>query len=373
MAVSKIDIRISTDGGTTYNVISNNIANSSPYTWTIPDSVVSDNCKIKVIAYDAAFNSAEDVSDNVFTITRGTTAATISASYGPPSAANTWQKFTIPLTAASFGTDATTFNNVLANVTMFRIRTEMHSGADVGSVDAVRIGSGYSSDFSSNNEGWSAAGDGTMGWVSTGGMSGGYIQISDWASGDWHWAVAPISWSGNWTSLSGSNIEFYFKTDQPSAAAVIEIHSGSVAKRIVLSANPVSIPANGTSTVTVTLSDVAPASGLTVSLSSSSSSCITVPANVTIPAGANNATFTASAVGSSSGCNSVITASASGYGDSRITLTVSDGSSDSATLTGRVTDATTGAGIAGATVVGGRYHYYNGLGWKLYNRKYTCR
>jgi len=344
--VTRIDIRISLDGGETYQVINNNLENSPPFVWTIPDTFVSNNCKVKIIAYDAAFNSSQDESDAVFSITKAPTQATISAEYGPPSVANEWQLFTIPLTADAFGVDAKTFQSVLANVTMFRIRTEMHDGPDVGGLDNVQIGDRYSSDFATGSQGWSAAGDGTMEWIPSGGVSNGYLQISDWATGDWHWAVAPVTFSGDWRELVGQNISFYFKTDHPSYSAVVEIYSGE-SKRLVLYAQPQNIPVGGSAVVTVSLSEAA-SENVVVSLNSSSSDCISVPENVTISAGNLSATFTATAVGTS-GCSSVITASATGYGDSRITLNVEE-SSGQGSLTGYVTDATTGDGIAGATV-----------------------
>ena len=71
---------------------------------------------------------------------------TITAPFGPPSAANTWQRFTIPLTAATFNVDSATFQKVMSQVTLFRIRTEMHDGSDVGGVDNVAVGRGSAPD-----------------------------------------------------------------------------------------------------------------------------------------------------------------------------------------------------------------------------------
>ena len=54
--------------------------------------------------------------------------------------ANTWQKFTIPLTNDAFGTDAKTFQFILSNVQQFRIRTEMYNGDDVGAIIVLTTG-----------------------------------------------------------------------------------------------------------------------------------------------------------------------------------------------------------------------------------------
>ncbi len=59
-----------------------------------------------------------------------------------------------------------------------------------------------------------------------------------------------------------------------------------------LSLNPTSVTGGTASTGTVTLSGSAPAGGGTVALSSSNSAVATVPASVTVPAGAANASFT---------------------------------------------------------------------------------
>jgi VWFA-related protein len=272
----------------------------------------------------------------------------ISAAYGPPATANEWEKFTIPLTPETFNVDEATFDAVLANVQTFRIRTEMRNGNDVGSVDQISIGSLHSSTFESGTVGWNAAGDGTMEWVSSGGISGGYIQISDWASGDWHYAVAPLSWSGDWRSAKNDSLQFYFKTDFPDIASIVEI-SSVAGKRLILAANTLSIPKGGSSTMSVTLSE-ASATGITVNLTSSSS-CVEIPAAVIVPANQTFAEFLATVpADAEDGCASVITATASEYGTSRVTLNVENDAEQLATLTGRVTDATTGVGIVGANV-----------------------
>jgi len=247
-------------------------------------------------------------------------AANISANYGPPAAASTWQQFTIPLTAAGFNTDATTFNQVMASVTRFRIRTEMRDGDDVGAVDDVAVGALHSSDFAAGADGWSASGDGTLSWQSSGGHAGGgYIQVADWANGDWHYAVAPSTWLGNWTAAIGSNITFWMKTDHPDYASVVEISGGAgTIQQLSLGSAAYSVPTGQTTVMTVGINKVA-AAATVVTLSSSTTSAFTVPASATIPTGQLTTTFNAVA-GAGVGTSSTITAAASGYDTVRVTL-----------------------------------------------------
>lgn len=292
---------------------------------------------------------------------------TMSASYGPPVAANTWQKFVIPLNADRFGVSDADFMAILANVNRLRIRTEMSDAKDTGGLDSVRVGDLYLSEFTSGTDGWTSAGDGTMSWQPGAGKPGGYLQVSDWGTGDWHWAVAPMGWSGNWTSLVGSFISFYYKTDHPDAyGGFVEI-SSSDNPRLTVTADPILVPLGGTSRMRVGLTRVAEAD-LVVTLTSSNSECLTVPEAVTIQRGKQDVAFDVKSHSSTAGCSSVITASATGYEDTRMTLSVGK-SSDSyknGVLEGRVTDALVGEGIAGAivTLAGlsdttdseGRYH-----------------
>ena len=272
----------------------------------------------------------------------------ISAPYGPPAQANQWQKFTVPLTAETFGVSADEFGAVMSDVRMFRIRTEMQDGVDVGGVDQVIVGDRFMSNFDSGLEGWSAAGDGTMEWIPAGGISDGYLQISDWASGDWHYAVAPLNWAGDWSGLIGQNLEFYFKTDQPAYASVVEI-SSIAEKRLILAASSLTLYPGASAVISVTLSEKTP-TGLAVSLNSYNAGCVEIPASVVIPANQNRAEFTAVAPATADeGCFSVITASADGFGSARLTIKVKE-RNEKAKLAGRITDAVTGVGIAGAAV-----------------------
>ncbi len=281
-------------------------------------------------------------------VVRGQTGSVISAPFGPPSQADQWEGFIIPLTAEAFGVSEEQFAEVMANVQTFRIRTEMHDGSDVGAVDEVSIGDRFFSSFDSGSEGWNAAGDGTMEWQPVGGFARGYLQISDWASGDWHYAVAPLEWTGDWSSLIGMNITFFFKTDHPSYASVVEISSVRE-KRIILTASSLILAPGKTSNLIITLSEETPI-GLAVTLTSSNPAAAQVPAAVVVPAGSKSAQVKITIPGDAAdGALSVITASAQGFGSSRVTIKVKT-TDDKAVLKGRVTDAVTGVGIAGAVV-----------------------
>lgn len=276
--------------------------------------------------------------------------ATVTTTYGPPTSANTWEEFTIPLTAATFNVDDATFQQVMSNVQLLRISTEFSTQKDTGSVDNFSIGARFSSDFNSGLEGWSAAGDGTMEWIPSGGISGGHLQVTDWASGDWHFAVTPPDWSGDWSDLIGSSLVFYLKTDHPDYASKIEITSEG-SNRLVLSADPLIVPLHGSSNVSVS-SSPATTQDLLVSLTSSDTNCITVPSSVTIGGGQSSGQFIASAAsGAQADCSSVITASASAYSDGRLTLRVGDGSGQvSGPAGGPVSTTGTTIGICGPSV-----------------------
>lgn len=148
--------------------------------------------------------------------------------YGPPAEANVWTKYSIPLDAATFNTDEATFLGFMSNVTSLWIRTEMHTGDDVGGLDEVKVGEVYSSNFDVSSEDWTSGGDGTMEWMPSGGVNGGFLQISDWATGEYHFLISPFSWAGDWSDLIGQNLEFWVKTDRPSYEGKIKLTSNVV-------------------------------------------------------------------------------------------------------------------------------------------------
>jgi uncharacterized protein (TIGR03437 family) len=79
-----------------------------------------------------------------------------------------------------------------------------------------------------------------------------------------------------------------------------------------LTCTPLSLNSGGTSSCTVTLNVVAPTGGSVVALSSSNSGALSVPASVSIAAGATTATFTATAGTISSSQTATITATLNG-------------------------------------------------------------
>lgn len=247
--------------------------------------------------------------------------------YGPPAEADVWEKYTIPLTADTFNMDPAEFEAAMANITSFWIRTEMHTGNDVGGIDNVMIGDEYMSDFNFSYEGWSSGGDGTMEWISSDGVEGGFLQISDWATGDWHWLIAPASWAGDWSSMIGQNIEFWYKTNRPSYSAIIKLTTGPINRLVINAPTGNFVPPNDSVLVEIEVTPMAE-EDMTITFTSSDNSCITVPGSVTIPAGSSSAElyFTASPE-AEEGCSSVIEAEYPGYISSRITMKAEDHSS----------------------------------------------
>ena len=67
VAVTSVDLYVSSNGGTDWAVVALGEANDGTYTWTVP-AINSVQCLVKAVAFDAAGNSAEDVSNAVFTI-----------------------------------------------------------------------------------------------------------------------------------------------------------------------------------------------------------------------------------------------------------------------------------------------------------------
>jgi hypothetical protein len=248
----------------------------------------------------------------------------ITAPYGPPAEANVWEKFTLPLTAETFGLDDTVFAAAMANVTSFWIRTEMHTGSDVGGIDEVWIGSTYSSSFDGSAEGWSSGGDGTMEWVSEGGYDGGFLQISDWATGDWHWLIAPSDWAGDWSAMIGQDIEFWYQTNRPSYEAIIKITTFPVNRLVITTPVSATILPDDSTLIRLEVLPT-PETDITVNFSTSNGACVEVPPPVTIQAGNSSVNvYFVAASGATVGCESVIEATSSGYLTSRITMMILD-------------------------------------------------
>ena len=68
IGVDHINIQFSSDDGANWSDIVTGISNSGQHNWTPTSDTVSNTCRIKVIAYDAAGNSDFDISDGTFVI-----------------------------------------------------------------------------------------------------------------------------------------------------------------------------------------------------------------------------------------------------------------------------------------------------------------
>lgn len=244
------------------------------------------------------------------------------APYGPPATANEWTKYIIPLTAESFNIPDSTFQLAMKNITGLWIRTEMHSGNDIGGLDEVKVGDVYAGNFDLSSESWTSGGDGTMSYIPSGGVNEGYLQIEDWASGDWHFLISPFSWAGDWSALIGQNVEFWMKTDKPTFEADIRLTTGTVARLALVLPNSSTVAINDSVLIEVGVNPI-PTEDVTVSLTSSSKPCITIPTKVVVSAGSAYATvYATTASGANMGCEAVIEAKSSGYQTSRMTIKV---------------------------------------------------
>ena len=74
VAVTAVNLRLSTDGGQTFTTIAAGLPNRFTYAWTIPD-LSSGSCLLRIEALDPSGNVGSDVSDAPFTITRVTDVA----------------------------------------------------------------------------------------------------------------------------------------------------------------------------------------------------------------------------------------------------------------------------------------------------------
>ncbi|MCX5800005.1 MAG: T9SS type A sorting domain-containing protein [Candidatus Eisenbacteria bacterium] len=68
IGVDSVSIYYSINAGATFPyTVATGEANDSVYAWTVPDTP-SDSCVVKIVAYDGSLNTAEDISDAIFTI-----------------------------------------------------------------------------------------------------------------------------------------------------------------------------------------------------------------------------------------------------------------------------------------------------------------
>lgn len=245
----------------------------------------------------------------------------LSASYGPPKTADVWEKFTINLSASTFGVSEADFEESMKNIQFIRIRTELNSGSDIGSIDSVALGNKFLSTFDTNADGWSAMGDGAMYWEPVGGVDGGFISVEDESKGEWHWAVAPATWIGDLTDQIGKDFSFYAKTNSPGYNGVVELHT-IVISRIILSVNSNTIKSGESETMTISISPT-PAQGTSVKIKCDNPDYFEYDSIVYVSAGTSEIDFDVTA---KSGVNKVIkgkfTASATGFNGSSVTMQI---------------------------------------------------
>ena len=102
-----------------------------------------------------------------------------------------------------------------------------------------------------------------------------------------------------------------FQNNSSGSGTVFRVGQGSSVGLSLINLNPVSVISGSTSKVTVTLTERAPAGGVTVALSSSNTAVATIPASLTLPAGVVSASVILTT--NSSAPSSTVTISAS-YG-----------------------------------------------------------
>jgi len=83
-----ITIEYSINGGTNWDLIAANVANTGSYPWDVPN-LNSSNCLVRVTAVDLAGNTGSDESNSVFTITSDTVAPTVTVN--SPDGGEVWQ------------------------------------------------------------------------------------------------------------------------------------------------------------------------------------------------------------------------------------------------------------------------------------------
>jgi hypothetical protein len=159
---------------------------------------------------------------------------------------------------------------------------------------------------------------------------------------------------------------FFITTSNPSVPTTVTISASGagVTKTATLTVNPfatgpsvsalslrpTSVTGGGSSTGTVTLSGAAPAGGAAVTLSSSNTAAATVPASVTVPAGATSATFTVTSKAVTATSSATISATFGGATQSAV-LTVSPAPAGPAVSTLSLSPTSvTGGGSSTATV-----------------------
>lgn len=68
VGVTSRAIYFSKDNGSSWSLVDSAGGNTGSYTWSIPENVASEECLVKIFAYDEESNVGNDVSDDVFEI-----------------------------------------------------------------------------------------------------------------------------------------------------------------------------------------------------------------------------------------------------------------------------------------------------------------
>jgi hypothetical protein len=129
--------------------------------------------------------------------------------------------------------------------------------------------------------------------------------------------------------MAGSILATYGGVTQ---SAVLTVNPTATATLSAVSLNPASVTGGNSSTGTVTLSAPAPSGGLVVTLGSNNTAAATVPASVTVPAGATSATFSVATKAVTASTGVVISATGGGVTRSA-TLTVNPATADTVSVT----------------------------------------
>ncbi|HZH98030.1 MAG TPA: proprotein convertase P-domain-containing protein, partial [Fimbriimonadaceae bacterium] len=155
----------------------------------------------------------------------------------------------------------------------WKLRVKDLAAADTGTVNSFSITIGYAGETAVKS-----VQSTSTGYTITGLADGSYVVRAAMTGKTFTPASYPVTLG---PSVSGKN----FSTTG----------GGTTAALSNLTFNPPSVVGGNPSTGTVTLTSAAPTGGASVSLTSSSTA-ITVPASVTVPAGATTATFTANTI-----------------------------------------------------------------------------
>jgi hypothetical protein len=123
-----------------------------------------------------------------------------------------WTTYRVALDAAVWTVETGAWAEILAQVTSLRVNAEFVYGDEEAGIDNVVLTSapGYAyvpcahSDFNEAGTGdWTFQGTGGASNPASGGNGGGYVSISESASGN-SYAFAPAMFLGNWSALDGS-------------------------------------------------------------------------------------------------------------------------------------------------------------------------